>query len=270
MKASMLSDKDEVQLLQLTDCHLFSATDAKLLGLETEASLKAVIADVQTHRNFDVVLATGDISQDASAVAYDRFCVHLNRLDKPSFWIPGNHDDPVQMQASLDNGQVYPHKRIITPHWQIILLDSSIRKKVHGFLSNEAMQFLRLALNDKPKLNTMVVLHHQPRDVGSLWLDAIGLHNRDELMTELTQHPQLKAVLWGHVHQQYDKKDSGVVFMSTPSTCVQFEPGSIDFEAGRQAPGYRMIKLQANGQIETKIYRIESRPFEVDYTIKGY
>jgi len=268
--SSQIQTREDVNLLQLTDCHLFSSVDAKLLGLATEASLQAVVEDVQKQMEFDCILATGDISQDSSVEAYSRFSDYLLKLKKPSFWIPGNHDDPKQMENSLQGKNIYPHKRIIVNRWQIILLDSSLKNKVHGFLSEQTLDFLHQSLADKPDLNALIVLHHHPYKVGSRWLDSIGLRNSAEFMALLALHQQVKGVLWGHVHQQFDKTISGVRLMSTPSTCVQFEPGSEDFEAGRQAPGYRWLTLKPDGRIETKVFRIESQPFEVDYNIKGY
>ena len=44
----------------------------------------------QTH--IDLILATGDIAQDASEAAYTRFQQHLAQFDAPNYWLQGNHD----------------------------------------------------------------------------------------------------------------------------------------------------------------------------------
>ena len=56
---------DFVCVVQLTDSHLFADAGADLLGLDTHASLNAVIDMVlEQTPEMDVVLATGDITQD--------------------------------------------------------------------------------------------------------------------------------------------------------------------------------------------------------------
>lgn len=270
LSPSQCRGSEDVNLVQLTDCHLFARSDGKLLGLETESSLRAVIEDIQQNTDFDFVLATGDLSQDASEASYQRMSQFLDLLKKPAFWTPGNHDCPQQMQNSIQGKNLFHHKRIITQYWQVILLDSSVKGKVHGFLTQDALDFLHNALNDKAELNTLLVLHHQPVQIGSAWLDNIGLKNNAEFMAVLALHSQVKGILWGHIHQEYQQNLSNMKLMSTPSTCVQFEPGSQDFEAGRQSPGYRRLCLKADGSIETEVIRIESQPFVVDYSIRGY
>ena len=48
-------------------------------------------------------------------------------------------------------------------------------------------------------------------------------------MDLLAHHPQVRGVLCGHVHQEYDALHQGVRFLATPSTCIQFMPLSRDF-----------------------------------------
>jgi Icc protein len=64
-------------------------------------------------------------------------------------------------------------------------------------------------------------------------------------------------VLWGHVHQESHHIIDGVEWMSTPSSCVQFKPGSKEFALGSEAPGYRHLSLYADGRIETAVHRVD-------------
>lgn len=81
------------RVVQITDCHLFDGTDGRLLGLNTEDSLRMVLERVeQEQSHIDVILATGDLSQDGSPSSYQRFQQHLTRFKAPSYWLQGNHD----------------------------------------------------------------------------------------------------------------------------------------------------------------------------------
>ncbi|MCW8877962.1 MAG: 3',5'-cyclic-AMP phosphodiesterase [Kangiellaceae bacterium] len=262
---------DVVRLVQITDSHIFEAPEGCLLGLNTRDSFEAVCDRVKREEwRPDAILATGDLSQDASPESYQYLADYFKGMDIPTFWLPGNHDNPETMELYLSNSKVLAAKQLLIGHWQVILLDSSVKGKVHGNLSNEQLKFLERALKRYPDKHTLVTLHHQPKDVGSIWLDQIGLKNHEALENIVGQFPQVKGVLWGHVHQEYDKKFEGIHWIASPSSCVQFKPGSEDFSAGVEAPGYRYINLYSDGRIESIVHRIDNMEFTVDYSIKGY
>ena len=69
--------QDRVSVLQLTDMHLFGNDDERLLGVDTAASFQAVLdAIMQEGRDIDIVLATGDLSQDYSYDSYNNSIHH--------------------------------------------------------------------------------------------------------------------------------------------------------------------------------------------------
>ncbi len=259
-----------IKIIQLTDTHLFKQEKGKLLGLETEKSLNAVVEHIANSDPVDAILATGDLAQDGSHEAYNKLSSILCELKTPVFWLAGNHDNLAVMSKSLINKNVYSQKRVLLGNWQIILLNTNVPGKVYGKLSAPELDFLHSALTDKPSHYTMVALHHQPVRYDSKWLDGIGLRNSAEFFAVLARHNNVRSVVWGHVHQEFLRKMGVVQLFSTPSTCVQFEPKSIEFEAGKQDPGYRRFKLFPDGEIESEVIRTRPMNFTVDYTIKGY
>jgi Icc protein len=72
------------------------------------------------------------------------------------------------------------------------------------------------------------------------------------------------------VHQQIDWLRNGVNLMASPSTCVQFAPGSERFRADDLAPGYRWLDLHPDGRIDTGVLRVEGVHFHVDLESGGY
>jgi Icc protein len=106
--------------------------------------------------------------------------------------------------------------------------------------------------------------------VGSRWIDPIGVRNPEAFFAVLDRFPQVRAVLWGHIHQEYDQLRNGVRLLASPSTCVQFAPGSEEFQVDKEAPGYRWLRLHADGSLETGVSRVTGIAFEVDYSVKGY
>ncbi|MGB0495526.1 MAG: 3',5'-cyclic-AMP phosphodiesterase [Kangiellaceae bacterium] len=265
------SSTDVVRIVQVTDSHIFADPEGCLLGLNTRESFEAVCKRVELEEwKADFLLTTGDLAQDASKEAYEYLANYFEKMDFPTFWLAGNHDSPEVMKKTLTNSKVSPSNHIITEHWQVILLDSSEPGAVHGLLSEEELLFLESCLSQYPDKHSLVVLHHHPVDVDCDWLKNIGLKNKDAFLKIINKNENVKGVLWGHIHQEYEQEHNGIPFIATPSSCVQFTPGSQDFSADTKAPGYRYLSLFADGRIESVVHRIDNVEFTVDYSIKGY
>lgn len=259
-----------VELVQITDCHLFKDDAGKLLGLQTAFSLNAVLDDIAMLPAKDLLLATGDLSQDGTPESYRRLRDGVNRFAMPAFWIPGNHDEPALMASELTGGNWSAAKRIIAGKWQIILLDSMVPRRVYGKLKDDQLALVEKALQEYPHHHALVVLHHHPVPVDCFWLDTIGLNNPEPLLAMLQAHQAKTVLLWGHIHQAFDRELNGVRLLATPSTCVQFKPHSEDFQADTESPGYRLLRLHNDGRLETDVRRIDHMEFTVDYSVKGY
>ena len=257
-------------LVQITDSHLFAGPEQVLLGLPTSASLKAVVEQVCYEQPVvDLILATGDITQDASVAAYQQFVEQVAVIGAPMRWLPGNHDDAlVQQAASEMQGCSEPVTDL--PGWRIILLNSAVSGAVHGYLEAAQLELLEQALQQAGSRHVLVCLHHHPVSVGSAWLDKIGLDNADALFAVIDRYPAVKGILWGHIHQEFDQRRNGVRLLATPSTCIQFACDSQDFALDSQLPGYRWLRLHENGEIETGVSRLQQLGYEIDHTTDGY
>ena len=266
----MKKNNSSIHILQLTDPHLRKEVDGQLLGMNTRDSLDAVIQLVLSEQEQpDILLATGDISQDGSVEAYDAFIKQTRTFACPQFWLAGNHDD-VDNMARAASGTTAMDKVVQIGGWQIIMLDSSVPGKVYGRIDDADLRLLESTLRDEPNKHTLVCLHHHPVDIDCKWLDTIGLKNRDEFLAIIKSAANVRAVLWGHIHQEFELEWNGIPFLATPSTCVQFEPKSSDFAVGTQSPGYRWLTLNADGRVETAVYRADHIDFQVDLNSKGY
>ncbi|PID43827.1 MAG: 3',5'-cyclic-AMP phosphodiesterase [Proteobacteria bacterium] len=259
-----------VQVVQITDSHLRREPDGKLLGVNTRDSFDAVLELVRAnHPSPDIVLATGDIAQDGEAAAYHCFREKTAFFDCPVCCIAGNHDDADTMERVLGGGKSLS-RQVRIGNWQLVMLNSSVKGQVFGEIGSSDLALLERALDDSSGLNCLVCFHHQPIDIQCQWLDAIGLHNRDRLFDILGQYDHVRAVLWGHIHQELDQIIDNIRYLATPSTCVQFAPKTRDFTVDDQAPGYRWLELHPGGDIHSGVIRVESRDFGVDRNSRGY
>lgn len=268
--APFTAEKDSVLLVQLTDSHLFAEADGKLLGMGTAESLQRVVDLVlEEQPNVDLVLATGDLSQDGSRASYERFRTLSERITAPARWCPGNHDELDAMQQTA-GGSALMEPVVDIGAWRVVMLDTLVPGSVFGMLHDEQLGLLERTLQQEPERPHLICLHHHPVSIGSRWMDSIGLHNREALFEVLDRFSCVKALLWGHIHQAFDSERRGVRLLATPSTGVQFAPGSEDFQVDTLAPGYRWLRLYADGTLETAVSRVVGIDFVVDYSVKGY
>ena len=267
---SALTTEAPVLLVQLSDSHLFAETDGSLLGLNTAQSLQQVIDHVRAELpQADVLLGTGDLAQDASVEAYQHFRRATESLAATARWIPGNHDQLAHMrEAAVQSRLLEPVVDI--GNWRIILLNSAVAHETAGYLEDDQLQRLAQSLSEAPERHHLVCLHHHPVSVGCQWLEPIGLRNAKDFWAVLDRYPQTKAVLWGHVHQPFDAQRNGVRLLATPSTCIQFAPASVDFKVSSEAPGYRWMRLQPDGTVQTEVSRVADFNFEPDYSANNY
>jgi len=260
-----------VKIVQISDTHLFKDSEKLLLGVQTQKSLEAILDHIRQHEvPFDFLLHTGDLSQDASKETYLRLADMLSTFNVPIYCVPGNHDDPGLMDQLYPSNMMTNEKHILTKHWQMILLDSHKPKSVEGYLQRQELDFLEHCLKKNKDHFSIVVFHHQPMAVNSAWLDNLGLKNSNELWEIISHYQNLKLVLFGHIHQQYDIKQQHVFCYAAPSTCIQFMRNQDHFGLENLPQGYRSITLYSDGHFETSVVRLTHYVGQYEVNAKGY
>jgi Icc protein len=263
--------RPEMTVLHLSDPHLFADDQGSLLGVNTQESFCAVLDDIRAKGiEPDVVIVTGDISQDYSKASYQFFAEQMAKLGKPVFTLAGNHDEVEHLSGCLSKPPLFNHKQILTEHWQILMVSSHLEGEVHGRISGSELAWLKGCLEDNSDLPTMLYMHHHPVPVGCDWLDEIGVRNKGELLELVTQHPQVKLCGFGHVHQFSEHKIDHALYCSVPSTCVQFKRHSSDFAASSETPGYAVYQCHADGSFDKHNYRVDHYLPKVNFAISGY
>lgn len=262
---------DTVRLVQLTDTHLCREAGGTLLDMDTDHSLNVVIERVRRERDgVDVLLGTGDLADGGAPEAYARLRTYFDDLHPHNFWLPGNHDDRAAMEAVVGAGRLPGTVR--AGDWLLVLLDSQVPGAVGGELGTRECAHLRtsLELAARAGLHALVCLHHQPVAIGCGWLDEQMVADAAEFFAVLDDFDCVRAVLWGHVHQEIDRQRNGVRLLASPSTCVQFAPGCENFKADDRPPGYRWLDLAPDGGVSTGVSRVLDVAFEVDLESGGY
>ena len=248
-----------LRVIQISDTHLYAEPGGQMWGVDVDQGLDAVLTRLKTrHWPADLLLATGDLVQDEGGPAYERFHNFLVPLNVPVYCLPGNHDTPAILDKVLATGLVRRERHLAVGAWQFILLDSTVPNSTGGHLAAQELAFLERALTTHPHHYAMVCLHHQPVASGSAWLDTMRVDNADALFNILDRHSQVRAVVYGHIHQAFAARHRGMDLLSAPSTCVQFKPDSATAQADDLGPGYRWFELYADGTLKTGVERVDT------------
>jgi Icc protein len=255
--------------LQLTDFHLGEQQGYILAGMDTNASLQAVLTEVPADE-FDVVVVTGDLAENGNLSAYNRLKNYLeDTFDQPCFYLPGNHDDKEVMAKALgNNGELV--KVFRQGNWQLLFIDSSVPNQIDGFVVEKELVFIRRQLEEHSGLFTLLAVHHPFVSVGCDWLDEQKISNAEAFISLLESFSQIRVVISGHVHQVFETQIAQAKNMTAPSTSIQFAPNNYDFKIDDQQPGWRSINLFADGRVESKVCRLQHHKPDVDLDFGGY
>lgn len=249
-----------MRILHFTDLHLLEDLKAVINGVRPYVMLETVLAkalsDAQKKQP-QLVLITGDVSQDYSLKSYKITAKLFKKFNCALGVTAGNHDYLGTLNKAFMHKDEECAKFFRLKNWRIILLNSHWDDNVAGLLADSELEFLEKKLADSNSHPVMVFLHHQVVPVGSAWLDSIGLANKVEFLKIVTKYPSIKAVVSGHVHQTTTCRRHGVQFISSPATSWQFAVMSSVFKLDTLMPGYRWFDLNDNGTFKTGIARIK-------------
>jgi Icc protein len=232
-----------VRIIQLTDFHLMVDPNAEIRGICTRDRFDRVLAAVNArHGDADRLVVTGDFTHDEQLATYEIVRGALASWYSRLRMIPGNHDDRTLMrQVFSDRIQELGGRIVFTEElagWQLIGLDSHVPGKLHGQLGVDQLAWLDqlLQLNRQP---TCLFVHHPPIAMQSEWLDQVGLEDADELLATLRRYSHVRLVCTGHVHQERTVID---------------EQETLEIDS--VSPGYRVIDLLPNGEVQTWVARV--------------
>jgi 3',5'-cyclic AMP phosphodiesterase CpdA len=180
---------------QLSDTHLDG-------GQPRADRVRAVMACLAGGRApLDAVLVTGDVADHGLPGEYEQ-ARSLLTGPWPVLVCPGNHDERAAFRRVLLGGEGdQPVNQVHRmPGAVFVLCDSTIPGRDDGYLADGTLAWVDTELGADPVTPAFVVLHHQPVPLHSEAADVIRLSGEDRLAAVIGRHPQVVAVLCGHVH----------------------------------------------------------------------
>ena len=243
-----------MKVLQISDCHVSADPDADYRGQSAERNLVSLLPAARAW-DPDLVLLTGDVSEDASAASYARVAIRLGTLGAPILALPGNHDEPEVMKDHFPLGPWAGPGAFEMDQWLVMGLDSTRRGKIYGSFSQQDLERFDASMRGSEAEHILVALHHQPVPVNAPWIDRYALEDPDRFLNYVDRETRVRCVAWGHVHHAVAADRKGVSFLGAPSSVANSLPGTQKFTLDLAGPSCRWLELGDDGTVTTGLLR---------------
>jgi 3',5'-cyclic AMP phosphodiesterase CpdA len=230
-----------VRLLHLSDTHV-SRSGPDEDGVDGLGALRGLLHDVRHVPDLDLVVVSGDVSDDGSAegCAAVRDLVGQFAAERgiPHVYCTGNHDRREGFTAALGHGHLGPDGAPIgwaadldgviaavssAAGLRVITLDSLVPGETYGVLGRDQLDWLAAELSTPAPAGSIVVLHHPP-----VWTDAVP-YMRSVVLQEpgalgnVVADSDAQAVLCGHLHHQLTAQLGAKPVWVTPGVVTRID-----------------------------------------------
>lgn len=153
----------------------------------------------------EIVLFTGDITDEGDPQSYHYFKEIIGPLKFPYFVIPGNHDRREEMRAAFSDKFYMPKQGFI--HYviegyplRLIGLDTLVEGEHYGQICKERLSWFEHILKTDPKKPTLIFMHHPPTKVGVKLFDEMICFTPPEFNSLILKYDNILGIIAGHYH----------------------------------------------------------------------
>ena len=251
-RSPLADESASLRIIQISDCHVSADPDARYRSQNADANFRKILQRAIQWKP-DLVLLSGDVSEDGSQESYERISGLLAGTGVPLLALPGNHDDLELMSQYFQRGPWDGPYVMEWKNWQLVLLDSTEPGLISGGFSTSCLQQIHVRLQNRGQGHTFVALHHQPIPVGAVWIDRYMLESPGEFFEVIDQSPLVRCISWGHVHHDFQTQRKGAVLVGAPSTAANSIPATQQFTLDPVGPACRWLELSVRGGVKTGV-----------------
>lgn len=253
-----------MRILHLTDTHLYGDPSARHYDrIDPTAALHGVLARLADLRDIDLVVHTGDASEDGTAQSYRLLHEILDpfaaALGAPLAVVMGNHD-----VSAVYSEQIAPGEHLAESQDRVlplpgggraVVLDSSVPGAGYGHLDASQLSWLRDVLSVPAEAGTVLAIHHPPLVGATALLRGLDLDGLDELAAVL-EGSDVRIVLSGHYHHEMTGAIAGIPLHVVPGITNVVDPVTAgEHEQSRAQSGASLVELGAGApRVVTSIF----------------
>ncbi|MEO8908292.1 MAG: metallophosphoesterase [Microbacteriaceae bacterium] len=242
------SDTRPLRIMHLSDTHLFGDGTLHYGVVDTRAALNRVLERASELEAVDLVVASGDLSDDGSEASYQALRAAIDpwaaQRGAVVVYAMGNHDLREGFEAVLGERE----GATIVRGFRVVHLDSSVPGYGYGEVDAAALDRLRTLLAEPAENGTIVVLHHPPVPASTPLLGALELQNPDALLRICADAGGVRVILSGHYHHSLVTTAEGIPVIVAPgitNTADAIAPAGTD--RATVGAGFAVIDLPAVG-----------------------
>ena len=233
----------------MSDLHL-TADKKSIWGVDTYNQFMKALKKIQSIRNIDCIIVTGDIANDGKLETYHYANQKFEELGVPTFWCYGNHDNISVMNNSrlsfvqICNDAVLKGHRIIFINSIKVDEDNPLYNCSKGYISEFEFDRVRTTLNSETNRPVIIAMHHPSIEPGG-WLTNKILKNRTQF-NQFTTSYNVTCVLYGHIHCFTQVKLNNTLFTSSSSVGFAFDKDLPKYEIAKGQEGFSIIQITHN------------------------
>ena len=214
--------------------------DAKSTGIVNKA-----MGIINSNADVRFTVMCGDLATDGNLSELNLAKGSLDRLERPYFAIPGNHD--VCMKAK----DIYANYRknfdeanwhAENESWLFMGIDSTNEDKSDVTIRPDQIEWIQKQLKKTNEKRPIALFSHHPFNPSTKY----RVQNADEVLGLFSGH-NLKLVAAGHFHGNQEESKDGILFTTT--ACCS---STRDNHDGTTSKGYRLFHL--DGETVTTEY----------------
>jgi 3',5'-cyclic AMP phosphodiesterase CpdA len=238
---------EPLRIQHLSDTHLFG-DGARHYGIvDTTAALDRVLARAAELERVDLVVCSGDLSDDGSIASYrllrDRVEAFAASRGAQVAYVMGNHDERGGFEdvlgARVGVMDVRGHR--------VIRLDTSVPGYGSGRLDDAELAWLRAQLAEPAAHGTIVVVHHAPTPASSALLRALELRDPGALL-DVCAAGDVRLILGGHYHHAHSAIERGIPVAIAPGVANTSDPlAPAGHERALVGSGFSVVELPEDG-----------------------
>ena len=275
-----------LRILHVSDTHLFGDGTRHYGVVDTTAALRSVLDRASAVPDVDVVVLSGDLSDDGTPASYRTLLelVEPWAAERGAVVVPamGNHDLAAGFKDVLGERE----RTVLVRGFRIVTVDTSVPGAGYGRLDDAQLDRLRLALagledsgpddpgREEPAADpgpassrpTVVVLHHPPVPARSALHAALELQD-PEALVDVCADADVSAILAGHYHHALVTTAGGVPVVVAPGVANSSDPlAPCGHERAEVGSGFAVVDVTGEGDVSVVVVPVPGASDAADGT----
>lgn len=240
-----------LRIVHLSDTHLFGDATLHYNRVDTRAALERTLAAADRITDLDLVVASGDLSDDGSIESYREVAQQIGSFaaahGAAAVYAMGNHD----VRAGFESILGVRETTLMRRGYRVITLDSTVPGAGYGQLSSEQLSDLQRELSTPAPQGTIVVLHHPPIPASSTLLQSLELHDPSRLL-DVCAETDVRVILAGHYHHALVSIGDHTPVVVAPGIANHSDPWAVlGTERAVIGSGFGVIDVDPEGNLRT-------------------